>query len=206
MLQRLFVLIFLQQVAQQTGTVQNTYIIADGSGGTADSVAWEDVTGKPSTFPPDDHTHTAAQVGALPATYTPPVTSVNGKTGAVTLSASNVGAARTRRVAESVTSLSIGSSVTLSEAVPDGSGVISSRVGYIGGTGAAYGSNPVRLSVSAVGEQNSKVTIYVAIFTLSSDRKTITLERAHKVSISSGGAVSYETDVSVQFGPVYYVG
>ena len=31
------------------------------------------------------HTHTAADVGALPDTYTPPVTSVNGKTGDVVI-------------------------------------------------------------------------------------------------------------------------
>lgn len=31
------------------------------------------------------HTHTAAEVGALPETYTPPVTSVNGKTGDVVI-------------------------------------------------------------------------------------------------------------------------
>lgn len=31
---------------------------ASGSGGVADSVAWEDVTGKPETYPPASHTHT----------------------------------------------------------------------------------------------------------------------------------------------------
>ena len=36
-----------------------------GGGGTADSVAWENVTGKPSTFPPADHTHEIANVNGL---------------------------------------------------------------------------------------------------------------------------------------------
>ena len=41
---------------------------------------------------PRKPTYTANEVGALPSSYTPPVTSVNGKTGAVALSAKDVGA------------------------------------------------------------------------------------------------------------------
>ena len=41
---------------------------------------------------PQKPTYTASEVGALPSSYTPPVTSVNGKTGAVALSAKDVGA------------------------------------------------------------------------------------------------------------------
>ena len=41
---------------------------------------------------PSKPTYTASEVGALPNSYTPPVTSVNGKTGAVALSAQDVGA------------------------------------------------------------------------------------------------------------------
>jgi hypothetical protein len=41
---------------------------------------------------PTKPTYTAAEVGALPSSYTPPVQSVNGKTGAVVLGASDVGA------------------------------------------------------------------------------------------------------------------
>lgn len=40
----------------------------------------------------EDHTHTAADIGAMPDTYTAPVLSVNSKTGAVTLTAADVGA------------------------------------------------------------------------------------------------------------------
>ena len=36
-----------------------------GGGGTAASVAWDDVTGKPSTFPPESHTHEIANVNGL---------------------------------------------------------------------------------------------------------------------------------------------
>ena len=39
---------------------------------------------------PSKPTYTASEVGALPSSYTPPVTSVNGKTGAVVLSAQDV--------------------------------------------------------------------------------------------------------------------
>lgn len=46
--------------------------------------AWAKAEKKPS--------YTAEEVGALPSTYEPPVTSVNGKTGAVSLVASDVGA------------------------------------------------------------------------------------------------------------------
>ena len=41
---------------------------------------------------PSKPTYTASEVGALPSSYTPPVTSVNGRTGDVVLSAQDVGA------------------------------------------------------------------------------------------------------------------
>ena len=44
------------------------------------------LTAKDVKARPDDWMPSAADVGALPNTYTPPVTSVNGKTGAVTIS------------------------------------------------------------------------------------------------------------------------
>lgn len=80
-------------------------------GGVADSVAWDNVTGKPDTYPPASHTHpgylgknetaaNAAQLNGKSADQyalkselpNVPVQSVNGKTGAVSLSASDVGA------------------------------------------------------------------------------------------------------------------
>lgn len=51
--------------------------------------------GSATTFSRSDHVHampTASDVGALPSSYTPPVTSVNTKTGAVVLDADDVGA------------------------------------------------------------------------------------------------------------------
>ena len=53
------------------GNVDNTadkdksvkYADSAGSAGTASSVAWGNVSGKPSTYPPSSHTHTPAQVG-----------------------------------------------------------------------------------------------------------------------------------------------
>ena len=55
----------------ESGTISLKCKLDDGSvqeisgGGTADSVAWENVTGKPSTFPPADHTHEIANVNGL---------------------------------------------------------------------------------------------------------------------------------------------
>ena len=43
------------------GGTQWAEVVGTG-GGTADSVAWDDVTGKPATFPATTHTHTASQV------------------------------------------------------------------------------------------------------------------------------------------------
>lgn len=36
-------------------------------GGTADSVDWSNVQNKPTTYPPETHTHTPASLGAIPA-------------------------------------------------------------------------------------------------------------------------------------------
>ncbi|MFF4672292.1 hypothetical protein ACFY1C_20945 [Streptomyces sp. NPDC001279] len=37
-------------------------VLAELAGGEAQPVTWEQITGKPATFPPATHTHTAAQV------------------------------------------------------------------------------------------------------------------------------------------------
>ena len=41
---------------------ENGNVAVAGGGGGGTSTAWADITGKPSTFPPETHTHTAAQV------------------------------------------------------------------------------------------------------------------------------------------------
>lgn len=69
-----------------------TFNVMDGTAGTT---TYNDLTDKPSingTTLSGDVTLTASDVGALPDSYTAPVTSVNSKTGAVSLSASDVGA------------------------------------------------------------------------------------------------------------------
>lgn len=55
-------------------------------GGAAD---WSELTGKPSTFPPSSHTHTASEISdfATAAALYGPVVSVNGQTGAVVIEA-----------------------------------------------------------------------------------------------------------------------
>jgi len=52
---------------------------------TGGASSWEDITGKPDTFPPAAHTHTAAEVGALPDTTvipTVPTADINANTAA----------------------------------------------------------------------------------------------------------------------------
>ena len=47
------------------------YIDGLGSGGGDASVAWEDVTGKPTTFAPAAHTHAWSEVTEKPTTFDP---------------------------------------------------------------------------------------------------------------------------------------
>lgn len=71
------------------GSEKKEITVSAGDGGSITETdptvpAWAKAEKKPS--------YTAEEVGALPSTYEPPVTSVNGKTGAVALVASDVGA------------------------------------------------------------------------------------------------------------------
>ena len=71
------------------GSERKEITVSAGDGGSITETdptvpAWAKAEKKPS--------YTAEEVGALPSTYEPPVTSVNGKTGAVSLVASDVGA------------------------------------------------------------------------------------------------------------------
>ena len=71
-----------------------TFNVMDGAPGQPGTTTYTDLTDKPSingTTLSGDVTITAADVGALPDTYTAPVTSVNTKTGAVVLSKSDIG-------------------------------------------------------------------------------------------------------------------
>ena len=71
------------------GSERKEITVTSGDGGSITETdptvpAWAKAENKPS--------YTAEEVGALPSNYEPPVTSVNGKTGAVTLVAYDVGA------------------------------------------------------------------------------------------------------------------
>lgn len=55
----------------QTGDV-----VISVSGGEASSVAWDDITGKPDSFEPSEHEHTAEDVGALPEDWLPTVADI----------------------------------------------------------------------------------------------------------------------------------
>ena len=89
----------VQSVDGKTGAVQ--IMPTGGSTGqvltkTSSGTAWQTVSGGGAVDSVNGQTGTvvldASDVGALPDTYTAPVTSVNTKTGAVTLTASDVGA------------------------------------------------------------------------------------------------------------------
>lgn len=71
-----------------SGSIWAPYGLPSGAPGSSGKVLYS--TGAASA---DWYALSAADVGALPTSYVPPVTSVNGKTGAVTLVASDVGAA-----------------------------------------------------------------------------------------------------------------
>ena len=45
------------------GLVMNGDVLSVTGGGTADSVDWSNITNKPETFAPSNHTHTAADIG-----------------------------------------------------------------------------------------------------------------------------------------------
>lgn len=103
------------QIENIDNSVENI-INNGGGGGPSGPVAWDDVTGKPSTYPPEAHNHdgeylkdfteedptvpdhvksiSEADIDGWNAASsgTAPVTSVNTKTGAVVLDASDVGA------------------------------------------------------------------------------------------------------------------
>lgn len=78
-----------------SGTAENPLIsltIPRGDTGASGVTQETDPTVPAWAKQPNKPTYTASEVGALPSSYTPPVTSVNGKTGAVALSAQDVGA------------------------------------------------------------------------------------------------------------------
>ena len=92
--------------ATDVGALPSTTVIPSASS-VVPAALGSAAVGSSSDFARADHVHampSAADVGALPNTYTPPVTSVNSKTGAVTLSASDVGALPSSTIIPSATS------------------------------------------------------------------------------------------------------
>ena len=104
----------VQSVNTQTGDVVLPVPPAGGSAGqvlakdTNDDYdySWQTVSGGGAVDSVNGQTGTvvldADDVGAMPSSYTPPVTSVNGNTGAVVLSAANVGALGITQAANAV--------------------------------------------------------------------------------------------------------
>lgn len=45
-------------------------LLAAGRDGTPGASSWDDLTGKPSAYPPESHTHTPESIGAAPADHT----------------------------------------------------------------------------------------------------------------------------------------
>lgn len=46
-------------------TITSDGTLSASGGGTADSVAWDNITGKPATFPPSSHTHSSSDITDL---------------------------------------------------------------------------------------------------------------------------------------------
>lgn len=103
------------------GTPVTSYSVArygvDGSG------AVDSVNGQSGAV-----TLTASDVGALPDTYTPPVTSVNGDTGAVNLDASDVGAVAGDSVSKTISASGWYRVLKHTGSIPDG-GIIKFKIG-----------------------------------------------------------------------------
>lgn len=55
----------LDKLGESDGALTFNGSAISGGGGTADPVAWDDVTGKPSSFPPADHAHEISDVDGL---------------------------------------------------------------------------------------------------------------------------------------------
>ena len=51
--------------------MSSTGYVVTGGGGEGGPVSWGDVQGKPSTFPPDAHSHTYASITSKPSTFPP---------------------------------------------------------------------------------------------------------------------------------------
>lgn len=82
-------------------------ISAGGGGGGGGSTAWDDITGKPSTFPPSAHTHTSSDITDLTTgptwdyyvtNWSTPPTQIASITGGVVLSYTLDGTTRYRFV------------------------------------------------------------------------------------------------------------
>ncbi|MFE4328727.1 hypothetical protein ACFRQM_04510 [Streptomyces sp. NPDC056831] len=78
-------------------------VLAELAGGEAQPITWADIAGKPATFPPAAHTHTAAQVSDASAT------------GRTVLTAADAAAARTA-IGAGTSSLAIGATAATAAA------------------------------------------------------------------------------------------
>ena len=60
-------------------TITSEGVLSATGGGTADAVAWDNITGKPSSFTPSTHTHTITDITGLQAELNTKVSVVSGK-------------------------------------------------------------------------------------------------------------------------------
>ena len=154
-----------------------TFNVMDGAPGQPGTTTYTDLTDKPSingTTLSGDVTITAADVGALPDTYTAPVTSVNTQTGAVVLSKSDVGLGNVDNVQQysasnpppyPVTSVN-GSTGAVTVTVPTKTSDLQNDSGYITDAGVtsfngATGAVTYTAPVTSVNSQTGDVTLSI---------------------------------------------
>lgn len=131
-----------------------------------------------------------------------PVTKVNNQTGAVVLTAEDVGAAVIKTIsATGQANIAIGGTHTLNRSILNAD-IITARMNYMATTGRTYGDGPARIAFAII-KPDSPLKIDTAVFTISSDGLTLTLESADRCEINkSTGAVSCKKLESVLFGNV----
>lgn len=138
-------------------SINSSGVLSATGGGQADSVAWENVTDKPSTFPPSSHTHTASQISDITATAAE-INKLDGAT--VTTSEINLldGKSSSNFVPDVSTNsqvlISAGGGPMWSSSIPQGSSMITNLQGYAEGSSTSTLTSSMTLNEALASLQN----------------------------------------------------